>query len=111
MLKLLGELFLTGKMNINHIRQPETTIYEHVKVKERNIEVKGEHIMSGVSSLKLDQGLFGAHEVISNFHPDLKEWVATLILKGKNMEEVLGRRQQAYDNIHNRAEQIAKGIQ
>jgi pyrrolysine biosynthesis protein PylC len=111
MLKLLGELFLTGKMNINHIKQPETTIYEHVKVKENSIEVKGERIMSGVGSLKLQQGLFGAHEVISNFHPNLKEWVATLILTGKNMEEVVGRRQQAYDNIHNRAEQIAKGIQ
>jgi 3-methylornithine--L-lysine ligase len=111
MLELLGELFLTGRMSVGQIHQPETTVYEHVKVKECSIEVKGEHIMSRVGSLELHQGLFGAHEVISNFHPDLKEWVATLILKGKDMEEVLGCKQKAYDSIRNRAGQIVKDIQ
>jgi pyrrolysine biosynthesis protein PylC len=107
MLKLLGELFLTGKINVNQINQPETTIYEHIKVKEDNIEVKGEHIVTDIGPLSLFQGLFGAHEVITNFHPDLNEWVATLIHKGNNMEEALGRKQQTYDNIRNRVGQIA----
>ncbi len=107
MVELLAELFLTGKMNINNLSQPQTTIYEHVKVKKNQIEVMGEHIMSGTGPLKWFQGLFGAHEVITNFHPDLHEWVATLIVKGKNMEEALGRKQQTHDNIRNRAGQIA----
>ena len=107
MVKLLAELFLTGKMNINYLSQPQTTIYEHIKVIENRIEVMGEHIMSSIGPLKWFQGLFGAHEVITNFHPDLNEWVATLIFKGKNMEEVLGRKQQTYDNIRNRVGQIA----
>lgn len=110
MVKLLGELFLTGKMNINHVNQPQTTIYEHVKVIENHIEVMGEHIMSGGGPLKWFQGLFGAYEVISNFHPELNEWVATLIFKGKNMEEVLGRKQQTYENIRNKVGQITKDI-
>ena len=107
MVKLLGELFLTGKMNINNTNQPQTTIYEHIKVIDNHIEVMGEHIMSGIGSLKLFQGLFGADEVITNFHPDLNEWVATLILKGKNMEEVLDKKQQTYENIRDKAGQIA----
>jgi pyrrolysine biosynthesis protein PylC len=107
MVKLLGELFLTGKMNINNTNQPQTTIYEHIKVIKNHIEVMGEHIMSGIGPLKLCQGLFGADEVITNFHPDLNEWVATLIVKGKNMEEVLAKKQQTYENIRDKAGQIA----
>ena len=107
MVKLLGELFLTGKMNINHTNQPKTTIYEHIKVIKNHIEVMGEHIMSGIGSLKLFQGIFDADEVFTNFHPGLNEWVATLILKGKNMEEVLGKKQQTYENIRDKAGQIA----
>ena len=30
MVKLLGELFLTGKMNIDETNQPQATIYEHI---------------------------------------------------------------------------------
>ncbi len=107
MVKLLGELFLTGKMNINNTNQPQTTIYEHIKVTKNHIGVMGEHIMSAIGSLKLCQGLFGADEVITNFHPDLNEWVATLIVKGKNMEEVLAKKQQTYENIRDKIGQIA----
>ena len=107
MLKLLGELFLTGKMNINNTNRPQTTIYEHIKVIDNHIEVAGEHIISGIGPLELFQGLFGADEVITNFHPGLNEWVATLILKGKNTEEVLDKKQHTYENIRDKAGQIA----
>jgi pyrrolysine biosynthesis protein PylC len=107
MVKLLGELFLTGKMNANNTNQPQTAIYEHIKVIKDHIEVMGEHIMSGIGSLQLFQGLFGADEVITNFHPDLNEWVATLILKGKSIEEVLDKKHQIYKNICEKAGQIA----
>ena len=107
MVKLLGDLFLTDKMNIDKISRPQTTIYEHIKVTNDQIEVLGEHIMSGIGPLKLFQGLFSADEVITNYHPDLNEWVAALILKGKNMEEVIDKKRQIYENIRDKAEQIA----
>jgi pyrrolysine biosynthesis protein PylC len=107
MVKLLEELFLTGKMNINNTNQPQTAIYEHIKVTNDQIDVLGEHIMSGIGPLKLFQGLFGADEVITNYHPDLNEWVAALILKGKNIEEVIDKKRQIYENIRDKAEQIA----
>ncbi len=107
MVYLLAELFLTGNMNTSQMEQSQATIYEHVKVMKDHIEVMGEHIMSGAGPLKSCRGLFGAHEMITNFHPDLSEWVATLIHKGNNMEEALGRKQQTYDNIRNGVGQIA----
>ena len=106
MVKLLEELFLTGKMNINKTSQSQTAIYEHIKVTNDQIEVLGEHIMSGIGPLKLFQGLFGADEVVTNYHPGLNEWVATLILRGKNMEEVIDKKRQIYENIRDKAEQI-----
>jgi len=102
MVKLLGELFLMGKMNIHNTNQPQTTIYEHIKVIKNHIEVKGERIMSGIGALKLFPGLFGADEVLTNSRSEIDEWVATLILKGKNMEEVLDKKQQTYENIRNK---------
>ena len=107
MVRLLGELSLTGTMNINHTNQPRATILEHIKVRRHHIEVMGEHIMSGVGPLELSPGLFGADEMITNFHPDRNQWVATLILSGKNMEEVLAKRQQTYENIRDKAARIA----
>jgi len=106
MVKLLEELFLTGKMNINNTNQSQTAIYEHIKVTNDQIEVLGEHIMSGIGPLKLFQGLFGADEVITNYHPRLNEWVAALILRGKNMQEVIDKKRKIYENIRDKAEQI-----
>ena len=63
--------------------------------------------MSGIGPLKLYQELFGADEVITNYQPGLCEWVATLILKGKNVEEVIDKKRQTYDNIREKAGQIA----
>jgi len=102
MVKLLAELFLTGNMAIDRTDPPQATIYEHIRVIEDHIEVTGEHIMSGIGPLKGFQGLFDADEVISNFHAGSSEWVATLIVKEKNMEEALGKRQQTYENMHKR---------
>ena len=63
--------------------------------------------MSGAGPLKLFQGLFGTDEMIGNYHPDLNEWVATLILNGKTMEDVLDKRRQIYENIRDKAGQNA----
>jgi len=99
MVELLGELFLNGRMSVEQCSRPHAMIYEHIKVANGQIEVKGEHIVSGAGPLRLFQGLFGADEVITNYHPDLTEWVATLIFKGKNTGEVLDKKRRAYENI------------
>ena len=55
--QLLGELFLTGEMNFDNTSEPQATIYEHIKVTDTQIEVRGEHIMSSAGPLELFQGL------------------------------------------------------
>ena len=99
MVELLGELFLTGEMSVEQCTRPQATIHEHIKVVDGQIEVKGEHIVSGAGPLRLFQGLFGADEVITNYSPGMTEWVATLILTGENSEEVLDKKRRAYENI------------
>ena len=110
MLNLLAELFLTGNVKIDQMKEMQTAIYEHIKVVKGHIEVMGEHIISGIGPLKSYQGVFGAEEVITNFHTGLNEWVATVMFKGNNIEEVLGRRQQAYENIRKKVGQIDQDI-
>ncbi len=100
----LGELFLTGTLNTVKPKQPRATLYEHIRVQKGQIKAMGEHVMSGVGPLRVFQQLFGAHEVITNFRPGLNEWVATLVLVGKTREEVLGKKQQTYENIRSRIE-------
>lgn len=103
MIEWLGELFLSGRMTVHQTNQAQAALYEHIEVAGGQMEVKGEHIMSGASPLNLVAGLFGADEVITNFNPDCDGWVATLIFKGKTKQEVLGKRQQTYENIRDQA--------
>jgi len=111
MVERLGDLFLAGKMNIDPVTQTQAVIYEHIRVEENDIQVAGEHIMTGVGALKRYPGLFGAHEVITNYHPALNEWVATLILTGTNMEALYGKRQEVYNRIRNSAGKNTLDIQ
>ncbi len=91
-----------SKFNSFEINENRSTLYEHIKVKENVIEVCGEHIMGKVGHLKLYEDFFGADEAISNYAYDKEEWVATLIINGKDREEVWDKTCQVIDNIKNR---------
>jgi len=99
MVEMLGELFLDGRVNVKELARPKAVIYEHIKVTNGQIQAKGEHIVSGAGPLRLVEGLFDADEVITNYHPGMTEWVATLIIKGKTPRQVLDKKQCVYDNI------------
>jgi pyrrolysine biosynthesis protein PylC len=74
-------------------------IYEHIKVTGERLEVFGEHIMAHVGHLRLYENFFGADEAISNYREDKKEWVATLIVTGKDCEMAWERRGTVIKNI------------
>lgn len=65
---------------------PRAVIYEHIKVTSEQIEVCGEHIMASAGQLHWHQDFFGA-EALTNYLPGKKEWVATLIINGKDREQ------------------------
>jgi pyrrolysine biosynthesis protein PylC len=75
-------------------------VYEHIKVRSnRLIEVGGEHIMAGAGRLHILKKFFGADEAISNYDRDKTEWVATLIITGKNRQEAWLKRTAVINNI------------
>ena len=87
MVQLLGDLFLNRQTRI----QPDSNhaygvIYEHVRVASNQLEIAGEHIMSGADALHLYPDFFGANEAITNYTQGRQDWVATLIVAEKTIE-------------------------
>lgn len=103
MVEALGRLFLSGKPDGFRAGLDDHVVLEHIKVTHGQIEVCGEHIMTEGGALASRPGLFGAHEMITNYRDGLNEWIATAIYKGKNREEVLGKQRQTYENIRRTA--------
>lgn len=67
------------------------TVYAHFQVKDSLVFEKGEHIMGEASKLKRYQNLWEADEVITNYVPGIRNFVATCIYKGKEKKEVENR--------------------
>jgi pyrrolysine biosynthesis protein PylC len=100
MVALLGKLYLEGKIKIKpDVEPPRFVIYEHIGVSKEKIEVAGEHIMSRTGPLTCHQGFFGADEAITNYHPDRKNWTATMIYTGDDLNAVQQKRETTLENI------------
>lgn len=74
-------------------------IYEHFLVTPKKIEASGEHILSQVGPLRLLTNFFGADEVLTDYTPDKKEWVLTLITRGSNFEDTWNKRDKVLKNL------------
>lgn len=74
-------------------------IYEHIQVTDGCLSVNGEHIMGSEGPLQLQQDFFGADEALTNYKPDKKHWVATLIIQAEDRAAVWKKRNQVIENI------------
>ncbi len=93
MVKALGELFLNG--NVPSAPKPgnaQGVIYEHIYVSNGTLGFAGEHIISNAGPLRLVKGFCGADEAITNYTEGRAEWVATLIVIGKDLQEATQKR-------------------
>jgi pyrrolysine biosynthesis protein PylC len=93
MVRLLGDLFLNRQPRV----QPDSNheygvIYEHVRVVSNQLEIAGEHIMSGTDALHVYPDFFGADEAITNYAAGRDDWVATLIVAEENLEAAWDKR-------------------
>lgn len=100
MVQVLGDLFINRRTNI----QPNSNhaygvIYEHVRVTSNQLEIAGEHIMSGTETLHVQQDFFGADEAITNYSTGRQDWVATLIVAEKNKEAAWDKRNRIIADI------------
>jgi pyrrolysine biosynthesis protein PylC len=100
MVQLLGDIFLTRQAHV----QPDSSqelgvVYEHVCMSPNHLEVAGEHIMSGADALQVCPDFFGADEAITNYAAGRDDWVATLIVAGKNIEAAWEKRNSVIEDI------------
>jgi len=78
------------------------SILEHIRVGRGELTVCGEHIMAEAGPLHVEASLFGAEEALTNYVPGRGDWVATLMVKGKDLEDARNRRDQVISEIQNR---------
>ncbi|MCG6881636.1 MAG: 3-methylornithine--L-lysine ligase PylC [Deltaproteobacteria bacterium] len=100
MIQLLGDLFLNGIYNTpTESINKNGVIYEHICVRPHILEVAGERVMSGATSLGIHTDFFGADEAISNYKPDREQWVATLIFRDSDRKSVQKKRDHTITDI------------
>jgi len=100
MVQILGDLFLNRRINLPPNSDHEYgVIYEHVRVSSNQLEIAGEHIMSGTDALHVYPDFFGADEAITNYARDRQDWVATLIVVEENIEAAWEKRNSVIADI------------
>ncbi len=100
MVRMLGDLFTNGTCKRpKYLTSGKGIIYEHIRVSQNILEVAGEGIMSGVAPLRIQTDFFGADEAITNYIPDGDEWVATLIVCGKDRNGAAEKRNRVIAEI------------
>jgi 3-methylornithine--L-lysine ligase len=100
MIRLLGDIF----SNRPDRNQPDSirehgVIYEHVNVTPNQMEIAGEHIMSGADALHIVPDFFGADEAITNYAAGRDDWVATLIVVEESIEAAWEKRNSVIADI------------
>jgi 3-methylornithine--L-lysine ligase len=93
MLEVLGTAFIERKPWKEFESGPTRgVVLEHIHVSENRLEIAGEHIIADAGPLHVYTDFFGADEALTNFMPGSTEWVATLIITGKNSLEAWDKR-------------------
>ncbi len=101
--KMLGNLFVNGILKKQPANdQKQGVVFEHIRVSANLLETGGEHILSGQDPLHIATGFFGANEAVTNYAPGRKEWVATLIMCGKNRQIAWNKRNAVIAKIRKR---------
>jgi len=75
------------------------SVLEHICVWDRALSVCGEHIMAEHGPLHLETDFFGADEALTNRVSGNEDWVATLMVKGSDLDEAMGRRDRVIHEI------------
>ena len=108
MVECLGYSFVQGNLYVPIPKWPvqndRYVIYEHFLVTQEKIETSGEHILAQAGPLSLLTDFFGADEVLTDYTPDKKEWVLTLITRGASFEDTRKKRDKVLQSIQEKFE-------
>jgi len=101
-INLVQALWQSGKGFDGSVQRTENTrgvIYEHIQVVGESLSVCGEHIMAQAGPLSLRADFFGAQEALTNYRPGQSCWVATLIIRGEDLQAARLLREEVMLNI------------
>ncbi|RLC96980.1 MAG: 3-methylornithine--L-lysine ligase PylC [Chloroflexi bacterium] len=99
-LELLYDIFNRGNIPVLPlIVNEKPVIYEHIRVSPDALEVSGEHIISEARPLHYQMDFFGADEALTDFDPNHRNWVATLILTGRTKTDVIQKHHRVLETI------------
>jgi pyrrolysine biosynthesis protein PylC len=102
MLELLYESYVNETLPDNlELGREKHVIFEHIQVTPDSLEISGEHVMAGAGPLSYHLDFFGADEALTDFVPGTSCWVATLIIKAANSQEVIAKHNRVISTIRN----------
>lgn len=101
--KLVGALVL-GKLDEVPVLHRGAAIYEHVLVDKGIITSCGEGSFSQVREPRIEAGLFGSDEMITDYRPGKAVWRATIICSGHTSEEAWAKRMRCLEGIREQSD-------
>jgi len=92
----------SGESDADPTRSVRGLVLEHIRVSDGQLAVCGEHIMAEDGPLHLEANFFGADEALTSHAPGRDEWVATLMVKGADLDDALEGRDRVIGEIRDR---------
>lgn len=100
MLELMAEAVLQQVKKVEVISQ-RVCLFQQIAVNAQGCRVLGEKIMGTGGPLELIEGFFGADEALTNYTPDKKDWVATIVVTALTEKNAYLKFDRVLTNINN----------
>jgi pyrrolysine biosynthesis protein PylC len=90
---LLAELVAssTGTEVAGRNASPGASIYRHVVFENGVLRSSGEKVFGKVRSPRIEEGLFGADRIITDYEPGKENWRGTIIVSGSSAADAEAR--------------------
>lgn len=99
LVKVLFDALVEGVLNTTVPNHHGAAIYEHIIVDGEVMRSCGEGTFSQVKDPRLQAGLFGSDEMITDYAPGRESWHATIICAGDSPQEAWNKRQSCLEQI------------
>lgn len=99
MLELLVKAIADGKLDEHHPIHGGAAIYEHIVVDGRFARSCGEGHISEIRRPRIETGLFGSDEMITDYSPAKRNWRGTMICTGQTPQKAWAKRLRCIENI------------
>jgi len=99
MLEKLGEMILGGIRSLVPVSPEKGVVYEHIQFKNSRLRYGGEHLMADAGPVRQFENFFGADEALSDYTPGSRDWRATLIITGNDLNRAREKRRLVAENM------------